>query len=208
MNKFRRLVGSGLLAFLLVELVVSCNKENNIDQSQNNTNNFLSVTQVVEAGKAAHIEIPGTAAAVDIPANAVVSNLSVKLTLAEADALALVLGAELSKLPLDAVPVGNVLVLEPHGSTFGADVTVTVPHQPALGAPLPRILRADPKGAWAEVPRIGGTATASQATTRTFSYYVAVQSNAGGGGAGGVGAGEAGAGGDAGAGSDAGAGGK
>lgn len=136
--------------------LAACSKSNTINTVNNTTIN--SFTQVV-GPMGARIESPG-GAIVDIPPGALTTDTEISIGEVVA--------------PDPALPAGRTLrsrvyAMEPHGTTFALDVTLTLPHDAGDGAVT--LLRASPGGTWQEVTILQRFTGRLQHETRSFSLF-------------------------------------
>ena len=139
----------------------SCEKSNTVNTTNNNYTTINNITQSVGLA-GARVTSPGGAIA-DIPAGALTAEASISIGEVAPTA------ASVPALPSGMALRSPIFAYEPHGLTFGGDVTLTLPH--TAGTDAVQILRSDPNGAWQPLTGLGPLNGRAQATTRAFSFY-------------------------------------
>ncbi len=139
-----------------------CSKENNINQTTNNSYTTINnITQVV--GPAGGMIGPPGGPSVQIPAGALTSDTEI----------------EIGELASGGPPTppgtrSKIYSFAPHGLQFGRDVTVTIPHTAGGDGSGLRLLHAELDGAWSDASATDATSTFIQSETNHFSFFVAV----------------------------------
>jgi hypothetical protein len=125
------------------------------------------VTQAVGAAGAVVTGPDGSA--VDIPAGALTSQVSIQIQELQPGSYPATMPAMAPRWAL----AGHVFSFEPHGQSFAVPVTITVPYAAAAGSPM-TLVRADPSGAWSMVTDAVFSSTTAQVESTHFSFYAVV----------------------------------
>lgn len=105
-------------------------------------------------------------AQVVVPANALAQTVDIQIAQSSAGAPA---------LPVDLSPAGPVFAFTPHGTAFGAPVTVTVPFDPALvpTGTTPSLLKTNAQGQWEAVAGATPSGATLTGEATSFSWWAA-----------------------------------
>jgi len=83
-------------------------------------------------------------------------------------------GAGAPALPAGITSAGDIFAFTPHGTTFAAPASVTVPFDPArlVAGRTAVVLKAAPGGAWETLPAPTITGSTATVTTSSFSFFI------------------------------------